>query len=173
VTEPPELDRPPADPVRIIEVLESHGVDYLVVGGLAVIAHGYPRITLDADILPSPDASNMRRVAAALAELNAAAVGARGERLGVDLSHPDSLALGDHFLTTDAGALDLVNGHRPDLLRYRRLQAAAVDSSLGGHPIRVISKDDLIDMKREAGRPKDLADIAALTEVERGGGLDR
>jgi hypothetical protein len=42
---------------------------------------------------------------------------------------------------------------------------------MAGDTIRVISKDDLIEMKREAGRPKDLADIAALAEVERGRGL--
>jgi hypothetical protein len=172
VNGPPELKRGPGDPAGIFAALDSHAVEYLVVGGLAVIAHGYPRITQDVDILPSPAAANMPRLAAALAELNAAAAGARGERLELDLSHPESLALGNYFLITDAGALDLVNGERPDLLRYRRLEATAIESSLAGQTIRVISKDDLIEMKREAGRPQDLADIAALTEVERGGGLE-
>ncbi len=111
----------------------------------------------------------MRRLAGALAELDAAAVGAKGERLPLDLSHPASLAVGKFFLATRFGALDLFNGPRPDLKRYRALLVTAVDVKDGDTIVRVISKDDLIAMKREAGRPKDLADIAALTEVERNG----
>jgi hypothetical protein len=76
--------------------------------------------------------------------------------------------VGDYFLDTRFGAVDLVNGPRPDLLRYRRLEAASVPSTIGGHAVKVISKDDLIDMKREAGRPKDLAAVEApCCEAER------
>jgi hypothetical protein len=57
-----------------------------------------------------------------------------------------------------------------DLKRYRKLEANAVEAQLDELTIRVLGKDDLIDMKREAGRDKDLRDIAALTEVERHGG---
>jgi hypothetical protein len=51
--------------------------------------------------------------------------------------------------------------------RYGHLADAAIEVTVARLTIRVVSKDDLIAMKREAGRPKDLPDIAALTEVER------
>jgi hypothetical protein len=162
-----ELGRPLADHQQILTVLVANEVEFLIAGGLAVITHGYQRFTRDVDIIPSPAERNMERLAEALTELEATAVGTRGERLGLDLSHPASLAVGNYFLTTKFGALDLVNGPRPDIKRYSRLETAALDTELDGLPIKVISKDDLIAMKREAGRPKDLADIAALTEVER------
>lgn len=161
------LDRRPADQERVLGVLLDHGVRFLVIGGIAVFIHGYARLTRDVDILPDPSADNMRRLADALAELSAEAVGPRGVRLPIDLTHPESLALGNYFLETKFGALDLVSGPRPDLKRYRKLEAAAVAVPLAGLEIQVISKEDLIDMKRAAGRPKDLRDIAALTETER------
>jgi hypothetical protein len=164
-----ELGRRAADQRAQLAVLADHGVDFLLVGGLAVIAHGYFRNTLDLDILPSPASSNMARLAEALKGLEAMAVGAKQERLPLDLSHPESLALGNYFLETKHGALDLVNGPRPDIKRYRRLDQNASRHTVSGHEVKVISKDDLIAMKREAGRPKDLADIAALTEAERTG----
>jgi hypothetical protein len=163
------MGRKVADARAILQVLDRHGVDYLLVGGFAVIAYGYVRLTVDVDILPSPDRSNMRRLAAALEELGAAIAGAGGERMRLELSHPDSLAVGNYFFDTEYGGLDLVNGPRPDLKRYRSLATRAVDTQVAGITVRVIGKDDLIHMKREAGRDKDLRDIAALTEVERHG----
>jgi hypothetical protein len=165
-----ELGRPSADPNRIFTALTAHEVEFLVAGGIAVYVHGYPRNTWDVDIIPSPDAANMRRLANALTELGAHAVGARREKLALDLSHPERLAAGNYFLNSEAGALDLFNGPRADLHRYRALEANAVEARVGELTIRVVGKDDLIDMKREAGRDKDLRDIAALTEVERSGG---
>jgi hypothetical protein len=164
-----ELGRRAADQRSQLAALSDHEVDFLLIGGLAVIAHGYFRNTLDLDILPSPASSNMRRLAETLRELEAVAVGAKEERLPLDLSHPESLAVGSYFLETKHGALDLVNGPRPDIKRYRSLEARASVLTVSSHEVKVISKDDLIAMKREAGRPKDLADIAALTEAERTG----
>jgi hypothetical protein len=115
----------------------------------------------------------MARLADALKELETVAIGAKEERLPLDLSHPESLAVGNYFLETKYGAFDLVNGPRPDIKRYDRLERNASVLTVSGHEIKVISKDDLIAMKREAGRPKDLADIAALTEAERSGPDDR
>ena len=162
-----ELGRPIADQERLLSTLAAHRVDFLVAGGVAVIMHGYSRFTRDLDIIPSPDQSSMRDLAAALSELQAHAVTARGERVEVDLAHPESLSVGNYFLSTKFGALDLFNGPRPDLRRYRRLEAAATSVEVAGHDVKVISKADLIAMKRDAGRPKDLRDIAALTELER------
>ena len=114
----------------------------------------------------------MRRLAAALAEMNATAVDERGRSLPLDLSRPECLALGNYFLTTAWGPLDLVNGARPDLKRYRRLEAGAIEIELGGTPLMFIGFDDLIAMKREAGRKKDLRDIAALSALERSAKAD-
>ena len=166
------LGRPPADPDLLIRTLVEHGVEFLVVGGLAVVVHGHPRLTFDLDILPNPSADNMRKLAGALKELNAVAFDDRARELPLDLTHPESLALGNYFLKTDGGALDLFNGPRPDLKRYRRLEQSSVEVSRKGSLFRVIGRADLIAMKREAGRDKDLADIAALTEIERAGAED-
>jgi hypothetical protein len=143
-------------------------VQFLVAGGLAVWVHGYVRYTADVDIIPRPDRENMGRLAGLLGQLGAAAVDQRGNRLRLDLTHPESLAVGNYFLATRLGRLDLFNGPRPDLKRYERLDEAAVEFTIGDVTCRAIGKDDLIAMKREAGRPKDLEDIAALTEAERG-----
>ena len=160
------LGRPHADAEAILSALADGSVRFLVAGGLAVQAHGYARVTLDVDIIPRPDTENMARLAAVLRDLDAAAVDDRGNRLPLDTSHPESLALGNYFLTTKFGALDLFNGPRPDLKAWTRLDEAAIDVDLSGRKIRFIGKDDLLRMKREAGREKDLADIAALTELD-------
>ncbi|MGI9021022.1 MAG: hypothetical protein ACR2G3_09970 [Solirubrobacterales bacterium] len=162
-----DIGRGMAEHEALLSVLAGHGVDFLIVGGLAVTLHGYIRATLDLDIVPSPDAGNLKRLARALRELEAEAIGARGERLPLDTTDAESLAVGNYFLDTKHGALDLFNGPAPDLKRYRRLDASAIRTDIAGSEVKVVSKADLLAMKREAGRPKDLSDIAALTEVER------
>ena len=162
-----QLGRPIADQGALLRVLVSHSVEFLIAGGVAVIAYGYLRLTVDLDIIPSPHVANMRALAHGLREMHAAAVTGSGERLPLDLTNVEGLVVGNYFLITDHGGLDLLNGPRPDPKRYRRLEAAALETEVAGLPVKVISKADLIAMKREAGRPKDLRDIAALTEVER------
>jgi Nucleotidyltransferase of unknown function (DUF6036) len=167
-----EYGRRAADQELILRALVDHEVSFLVLGGIAVYVHGYARLTRDVDVLPDPSADNLRRLARALDALGASVISGPGEFAPIDLAHPESLAVGNYFLETNHGALDLVNGSRPDLKRYRALESRATEVTLAGRRILVISKDDLIEMKREAGRPQDLADIAALTEVERGSGLE-
>jgi hypothetical protein len=163
------LGRPFAAIEPLLEALAASGAAFLVAGGVAVSMHGYVRATVDLDIMPSPRETDLSKLAQALRALGAQAVGAGGERLPLSLDHPASLSVGNYFLVTELGALDLLNGPRPDLKRYLRLDAAAIEVRVGTETVKVISKDDLIAMKREAGRPKDLRDIAALTEVERNG----
>ena len=165
--DPESLGRPRADLRRILATLARNEVDFIVAGGVATVAHGVPRLTLDVDVIPEPGAANMRRLAVALGELNARAFDDRRRELPLDLTHPEGLALGNYFLLTDAGGLDLLNGPRPDMKRYRRLASRSISVEVAGSDVKIIGRDDLIAMKREAGRDKDLRDIAALTDVER------
>lgn len=64
-------DGPPHDLRRLIEVLDRHGVDYLMVGGVAAIGYGAERPTEDADCVVRRDRANLNRLAGALRELNA------------------------------------------------------------------------------------------------------
>jgi predicted nucleotidyltransferase len=149
-------DRGPSDPRRVFEVLNRHGVDFTVIGGIAVIAHGHPRNTRDIDLVAATDRPNLNRLSAALRELNA------------DELDPETLANGSNFtLTTDAGGLDLFN-EVPGGVPYEDLRARALVVELSGLSIRIAGRDDLIRMKRAAGRPQDIDDIAALTDPAAG-----
>lgn len=152
---------PPLDVDRIVETFRRHAVDFVVIGGIAVLAHGHPRATFDLDFVADLSADNVRRLAAALDELNAQVRGVDADRLEVDPTDPEQLASGANWtLTSDAGWLDFMptaEGAR----NYDEIAADAVAVREGA--FRVVGLDDLIRMKRVAGRAKDLDDIAALT----------
>lgn len=59
------------DPERVLEVLGRHGVEFVLIGGLAAVAHGSPLPTTDVDVTPDRDAANLERLAGALRELEA------------------------------------------------------------------------------------------------------
>jgi Nucleotidyl transferase of unknown function (DUF2204) len=157
---------PPPDRIfradEILRVLTEHGVDFVVIGGLAVQAHGYIRLTHDLDIIVRPRTLNLTRLSEAFAELEA------------ELRTPGTLKLHDpHQLRraplvpvlTRAGALDVVNvEHVAGAPRsYDALRAAALVVNLDGLEIPFAGLADLIRMKRASGREQDLADIEALT----------
>lgn len=161
---PSEPDRGPLDPVRIFAALERHDVEYLTIGGVAVNAHGHLRNTRDVDVLVEWTAENMRRLASALAELDAELAGVDAELLDVDPLDPDDLLNGGNFtLRTASGGLDLfdpeeIPGGRP----YEEMRLRAVEATVAGVRIRAVGFDDLIRLKRESGRDRDLEDIATL-----------
>lgn len=168
---PSDLDRGPLDPVRIFAALERNRVEYLTIGGVAVNAHGHLRNTRDVDVLIEWTAENMRRLAAALAELDAKPAGVDAELLDVDPLDPDDLLHGGNFtLRTASGGLDLfdpdeIPGGRP----YEEMRPRAVEATVAGVRIRAVGLDDLIRLKREAGRERDLEDVATLLAAARKG----
>ena len=140
--------------------LADAGVDFVVIGGLARTLLGSPRITKDLDISYSREPRNLEALGAYLVSINA--------RLrGVPPDIPfvaDERTLGAATLMTletDAGWLDLVvepEGSPP----YEELRENAARVDIDGRIVRVADIDDLIAMKRAAGRPQDLADIHEL-----------
>ncbi len=147
----------------ILNALVAHGVDFVVVGGLAVVFHGSTRVTQDLDICYSPESANLEVLGSALLELEA-------KLFGIDEDVPfvpDAKALERTeilTLTTKHGKLDLLrapSGAPP----YRKLRQHAELVEAGGFAIRVASPEDLIAMKQSAGRTKDLADIEELEAI--------
>ena len=150
----------------ILETLASFRVEFLVVGGVAVQAHGYLRGTGDLDIVPRPTLLNLSRLGEALAELEAEPW---RTTLPVDVTDPQLLKRVPLApLVTRHGRVDLLNiAHlRGARASFDELMERALWVDLDGLRVAIAGADDLVRMKRAAGRPQDLADIGALTRTE-------
>jgi len=139
-------------------------VAYVLIGGLAGRVHGSPTITSDTDLSYARDGENLRRLADALVELKA-----RLRGVDDDVSFVlDALTLeqGQNFtFDTTAGPLDIL-GLPAGTKGYADLAPNAVSVDLGeGLTVAVCSLEDLIRMKRAAGRPKDRIELEVLTAV--------
>jgi hypothetical protein len=153
------------DPEPLLRRLAEAGVDYLVIGGVAVAAQGYGRSTKDLDIVYAMNAANLERLGGVLVGL-----GARLRGISEDVPFvPDARTLKrTAILTLDTplGGIDLlVDPHGADRYEAMRERADVVD--LDGIELRIASLEDLLSMKRAAGRPQDIADIDALLTVNR------
>lgn len=157
----------PLDLGRLLETLARHGVDYVVIGGVAVQVHGHRRTTMDLDLVPGPSPENLRRLAAALGELEAVPRDPSPGGGEMSVADPERLAIAAIVppLSTRHGQLHILNqpkGGRP----FGDLREAALVVEVDGLEIPIVSLDDLIRMKRAAGRPGDLEDVAVLTRGE-------
>jgi hypothetical protein len=148
----------PLDASALLHTLAAHGVEYVVIGGVAVQAHGHPRTTQDLDVVPEPSAENLKRLGDALSSLSARPLGQHRAR---DVKLPTTGVL---ELDTDAGGID-VHFDPPGAAPYPRLRARALEIQLDAL-VPVAGLDDLIAIKRASGRPIDLGDILALTEPD-------
>lgn len=150
----------PLDAAQILLALDRHKVHYVLIGGLAVQAHGHVRTTQDVDIFPASNRPNLVRLATALAELGAQPAAKPGSPAptAAELSGADT-----HVLETDAGGLDVhlrPLGAGP----WAEVRGRAMVLEVVGARVPVAGRDDLIAMKRAAGRPIDRGDVIALTE---------
>jgi len=145
------------DARRILGALARHQVAYLLIGGFAVNAHGYPRLARDIDVLAKPGQDNYARLAEALASLES----------------DDALApatwrsRGATEFRTRHGVLRLHRSVAGPRAGYDELERRALDVTLDELEIKVIGYDDLIRTKRATARPHDLADISALEDARR------
>jgi hypothetical protein len=141
---------------EFLRLLNAHAVEYLIVGGFAVIHHGRSRTTGDLDIWVRPTVENGQRCLAALCDFGFSDCGVKAEefldpravfRIGVP---PWRLEL----LTTVSG------------LEFDAAYARRAHADFDGVPADVIGLDDLRANKRASGRLKDLADLEELPEAK-------
>jgi len=151
---------------ELFQSLNQAGVRYIVVGGLAVVLHGYPRLTADIDLVVDLDPA-----AAGLAIDTLTAMGLV-PRVPVDASafaDPvqrqawiDERGMKVFSLYDPTNPLRSVDLFVEPPIPFEELWSRAKLISLPGGDLRVASIDDLIKMKEMAGRPQDSEDIKAL-----------
>jgi hypothetical protein len=137
---------------EFVELLNSANVEYLLVGGYALAAHGHPRYTGDIDFWVNPTPANAARVYAVLVDFGFGGLGLAEE----DFLKPEAVVqLG--YPPARIDLLTAIDGVSFDECYTRRQRV-----SIGGVALDLIDVDDLKTNKRAAGRPKDLADLDAL-----------
>ncbi len=149
----------------LLRRLTEGGVDFVVIGGVAVILQASPRFTKDLDICYATGQENLDRLGAVLVEL-----GAKLRQADEDLPFvPDGRTLRRTqilTLTTPDGGIDLLVD--PDgSPGYPALRRRASKIDVDGMTVLVASIEDLLAMKRAAGRPQDLVDLESLEIARR------
>ena len=148
----------------LLEALHGHGVEFVVIGGVAVGAHGFIRGTEDLDIVPNPDADNLKRLAEALGKLESTlpTVGNRPFSPGTDSG---VIRRGGNVTAmTMFGGLDVVQ-RAQGVPSYFQLAKDAVESELLGIPVRICSLARLREMKQAHSRTQDRLDLENLPEA--------
>lgn len=162
------IERPTWTPV--FEALNDVGVRYVVVGGLAVVLHGYVRLTADVDLMVDLAAGPARKAIAALI-----GIGLR-PALPIDPAGFADATIRREWKERNMVVFNLIDpdaGRAVDLfveppIDFDDVWARSDKSNYQGVPVRIASITDLINMKRMSGRPEDLLDIAHLSAIERG-----
>ena len=156
---------PPLDAREILRRLTASGIDFVVIGGIAIVLLGYPRITRDLDIVFAFDDENLEALGRLLVEMKAQL---RGVKADVGFV-PDRRTLQGVELLTLNTALGWFDVHRlpAGVPSYARLRRQAERVNLDDFTVFVANPDDLIAMKEAANRPQDRIDIAALETIKR------
>jgi hypothetical protein len=140
---------------EFIESLNSHKVEYLIVGAYALAYHGCPRYTGDVDIFVRPTVENSERVEAVVRDFGFGSLGLKARDFAetyqvVQLGHPPN-------------RIDLTTGLTG--VTFDEAWQAKEAAELDGVPVHFIGRRQFVKNKRASARLKDLADLEALGEV--------
>jgi hypothetical protein len=160
----------PLDFFALLQALLAHEVEFVLIGGFALVFHGRSRATKDVDIVPDPDPANLRRLWRALVSLDASPLEQgdfRPEEMPVPFTPGGLLEGGNWAIDTRFGRLDVMQSV-DGVESYEDLRSRAVvdEPPELDRPICVAGRDDLVRMKLRAARPQDLIDIQALKMAE-------
>jgi hypothetical protein len=137
---------------ELLELLNAHNVEYVIVGAYALAFHGVPRFTGDIDILIKPDSNNTKNILAALKEFGFGSLDLNES----DFNAPDKVVQ----LGVAPVCIDLITSLTG--VSWQRAYSTKVAGTYGDLKVYYLSRDELISNKKTLGRKKDLADIEAL-----------
>jgi hypothetical protein len=139
---------------EFIALLNSTGVNYLIVGGHAVAFHGYPRFTGDIDFFVERSLENAERIERVLGQFGFAGLGLTAQ----DFVQPEIVVQ----LGRPPNRIDLLTSI--DGVRFEDAWPRRTAGDLDGLSVFFIGKLDLLANKRASGRPQDAADLSHLSE---------
>ena len=154
----------------LFKALNEAEVQYIVVGGIATILHGYVRATSDIDLVVDLHVDEATKVIAVLTDA--------GYQPKVPVQAIEFADASKRQQWIDEKGMQVFSMYQPDNplltidlfvkqpIPYEELKTRAVTMELDGINVRVCSIDDLIKMKNIAGRDKDMADIEHLTKIK-------
>lgn len=146
-----------------LRALTDGGVDFVVIGGIAVMAHGFVRATADTDVTANPELANLERLAAVLRDLEAVLPGA--DPIAGDPVSARSLSFGGNpRFETRLGRLHIVQSPA-GAPSYRELANRAETVELDDLQLRICGYSDLVAMKEATARDQDRLDLTALREA--------
>jgi len=150
---------------EILKRLNEYQVDFVLVGGMAAIAHGSSMTTKDVDVCAPLGEPNLSRILNALREIHPK-LRMRPDRMPLP-DDPDRLrGLKNLYLVTDWGVIDFL-GELSGVGQFDEVLKNSRAADLGGFTCRILDLDALIAAKRAAGRPKDMRALPELEALKR------
>jgi hypothetical protein len=150
------------DIAGLLKALHDGGVDYVLIGGVALAGHNHIRATEDIDLVPDPSPTNLERLARVVSGLQPRLTQNPGRAFG-ERERRALIMHANLSLSTSLGELDIVQSV-PGVPSYAQLSASAISDQMFGIPARVCGREHLVAMKRARGTLQDLADVEALGE---------
>jgi hypothetical protein len=150
--------------LQILKRLTECKVDYVLIGGMAAVAHGSPVITQDVDVCTSFDEANLVKILAALRPLDPRIRDRPDKmRLPEDIERLEGLK--NLYLVTTLGKIDLL-GELPGIGPYAEIRGRSVEMDVGGFCVRVLDLETLIAAKKVANRDKDRIAVRHLEAIQ-------
>lgn len=155
---------------KIFTALNKNRIKYLAIGGVAVNLYGYSRLTNDIDILLALDGNNLQRMQKVMKQLGYV------QRLPIELYDlSDKKKVKNWIKEKGMTAYTFISDNKPQLdldivvshsLNFEKYYKKRKTIEVWGMRLAVVSINDLIAMKKEAGRDKDLLDLKILLELK-------
>lgn len=139
---------------ELLELFNSHKIEYLITGGYALAYHGAPRYTGDIDLFVKTSLDNAKRIISALDEFGFGSLGLTKE----DFVEPNQIIQ----LGVAPGRIDIITSISG--VTWEEAYAGRIDGTCGGVPAYFVGREQFVKNKKATGRKKDLADLEALGE---------
>ncbi len=159
-------------PKRLLQTLDERRIELVVIGMGAAVLQGAPAQTFDLDVVHARTEENVARILAWLREWNGRY---RGDPRQLTPAADHLLGPGHQLLESDLGPIDFMGTVGPPggLLDYEALVGRSLVVDLGGFRARLLDLEAIVELKRAAGRPKDLAALPLLEATLRARGPRR